>query len=254
MTFAAFEETLTSVSVCGGDIIAASPSIEGRRESVLGVADVRRVLVLDGGGAPKSEKPVARVDLARDGVFATLSDPDDLDMTSWFFDDGTRADLERLKLGGAVFAGVVPLSPDGFLIAFARGVAAAAAPQKPHDAALALRTTLARSFFTGSAGFGSGSGGGVGSFSGSISMSISIGSTIRSRGGDGGFGGGGGAATTGTALILLCPFFFFAFFITAPHGSGGGGGGGPDALKSIKSISSSSGKPPGTGVVILGIS
>ena len=40
MTFAALEETLAiSVSVCGGEIMAASASKDGRREAVFGVAD-----------------------------------------------------------------------------------------------------------------------------------------------------------------------------------------------------------------------
>src|SRR4051812_36372311 len=107
ITFAAFDETLrVSVSVCGGDIIAASSSKDGRRERVFGVADVLCDLDRDGGGGtPKSApKPVeARVDFERDGVFVTLSEPDDLDITSLSLDFGTRADTDRLKLG---FAGV----------------------------------------------------------------------------------------------------------------------------------------------------
>ena len=102
ITFAAFVDILISVSVCGGDIIAASSSIEGRRDIVLGVADVRCDLDRDeGGGIPNiAPRPVeARVDFVRDGVLATLSDPDDLDMTSWFFDEGTRADFDRTKVG-----------------------------------------------------------------------------------------------------------------------------------------------------------
>jgi hypothetical protein len=103
--FAAFVFTLPiSVSVCGGDIMAASPSTDGRREVVLDVAGWRTDLDREG-GAPNSEKLVPRTGLVR-GTDLTLSDPDDFDMTSLSLVEGTRADFDRAKLGGAAFAGV----------------------------------------------------------------------------------------------------------------------------------------------------
>jgi hypothetical protein len=110
--FAAFDKCLTSVSVCGGDSIASSRSIEFRRDCILGVADARCDLDRDTvgcdgavpkGDAPKSEpSPVdARWGLVRDadGVFDILSEPDDFDMTSRSLVDDVRADLERLMSG-----------------------------------------------------------------------------------------------------------------------------------------------------------
>ena len=96
MTLAALEDTLGSVSVCGGDIMAASWSTDARRDCVLGVADVRCDLERVGGGGANIPKPdEVRTDLVRTGVFDTLSEPDDRDLTSLSRVDDVRTDLVR---------------------------------------------------------------------------------------------------------------------------------------------------------------
>jgi hypothetical protein len=164
MTLAAFEECFISVSVCGGDIIAASWSIEPRRESTLGVAEALCDFDREGGGGtPKSPKPdEVRTDLVREGVFDILSEPDDLDMTSLSRVELVRTDFVRTRPGFGPVATLVDSSPD--LVRVAAGFfAEAPPPQKPQDPEAALRLTLARSFFGEiDLGAGTGSGGGVG--------------------------------------------------------------------------------------------
>jgi hypothetical protein len=217
---------------------------------VLGVADVRCDLEREGGGGtPKrAPKPVAvRAGFGR-GVFAaTLSDPEDLDMTSFSFEvEETRADFDLLTLALAGAAVLVPSSPDCFRVGLVFDAAAApAAPQNPHDAPLLLRTTFARSFLEDEGEvFTSGSGGGVGSFPATTSTSIMSRTSTISRSGSaagGGDGGGGGASSSMASTICLVFLDFLVFFSTTTgtgggSGSAGGGGGGGGGAKLASSI------------------
>jgi hypothetical protein len=132
----------------------------------LGVAEVLCDFDRDGGGAaaPNSPKPdEVRPDLVREGAFDTLSDPDDLDVTSLSLVvvEVVRTDLVRTRPGFGPVATLVESSPD-FVLA---GFFAKPPPQNPQEAEAPLRLTFARSLFGDTdLGAATGSGGGVGGF------------------------------------------------------------------------------------------
>lgn len=240
ITFAALLDLLmASASDGGGEIKPTSRSTEGARERFFGVADVLIDLERVGGAGLKNEKLDPRLGLVLDdGAFVSLTDPDDFDIFSMSLslDEGTRADLERDKVAGVLdLEGVAALSSldERFFASFGVG----AAPQSPQEV-LELRTTRARSFL----GAVSGSGGGVGGFAGptsTMSTKSSMGSTSCSGSG----GGGGGAAA---AMLLFFAFLSFDFFFSGVGSLG--------ASSMMSTMSSSSGKPPGTGVDGAGMS
>jgi len=158
MTFAAFAETLITLSSSGSDIIPVSGSTDARLEPDFGV---RIDLDRDGVGPPNSEKPELLVLFDRDGVFIALSDSEDFERPSVSLSEALRADFDRTNPGVLGFDFVGDGSSLDFFLASGFG----AAPQKPQDEAPWLRTTFARSFRgDGASVVVSASGGGVGSF------------------------------------------------------------------------------------------